>query len=250
MPAQLRPDGRHDMKRFLRLLTTLIASLALALTGLTVMSAPAQAAADCSFPPCGRVVNNTDWNVQISWYVDSDKAWHYEWLAPGQARGGYWNDGIDVDRFNVHPGCVAEGTFGGGVQWFWPSGQDKLSSDKTVELRSIRCGDGYVYAWENAWNDNSEGGRWCRWFNGDNNWQDDCGNFRNIASSVQNNSSAGNNVRFYIHPSNTGAYACLGRGDAWRDLSKGIVFSFSPGLDGYWASANNNIASHRWVTNC
>jgi hypothetical protein len=236
------------MKRYLRLLISVIAALALTLTGLTVMSAPAQALPDCTVPPCGRVINNTRYVITISWYIDNE-GWHYEDLAPGKARGGWTYDGIDVDRFYVPYGCVGSGNIGG-YQWYWPSGHDKLTSSMTVDLRSLSCGDGYVYAWEDAWNDNSWGGSWCRWFNGDNNWQDDCGNFRNRASSVQNNTSANNNLRFYIHPSNTGAYACLGAGDAWRDLSQGIVFSFSPGLDGYWASANNNIASHRWVTYC
>jgi hypothetical protein len=117
-------------------------------------------------------------------------------------------------------------------------------------LESFDCNDGFVYAWEHAWNDNSQGGRWCRWEYSDATWGDDCGNFRNLASSLQNNSSGGNAINFYFHTEHTGAWACLGRGDVWRDLSLGIHFSWGYDRDGYGRGANDEIASSKWVRYC
>jgi hypothetical protein len=114
---------------------------------------------------------------------------------------------------------------------------------------SIPARDGYLYAWAAAYYQN-----WppthpihCRWFDADNDWADaPCGlNFRNVASSVYNNSAGNRPVNFYFHDTYKGAWACLAAGDYWDNLQN-RTFSWGPGRDGYQKIANDEIASHRW----
>ncbi|AXO38034.1 hypothetical protein ACGFLT_24390 [Micromonospora chalcea] len=119
------------------------------------------------------------------------------------------------------------------------------------------AGSGYLYVSQDAyWS-----GRWCWWYNADTNWDTinvaenaNCDNnnrasMRNLASSAWNDSNSGRPVALYIHPDYTGAYACLGAGDAWDDLT-GAWFTWGSNRDGYMANTNDNIASHRWRTSC
>ncbi|MEU8071175.1 MULTISPECIES: hypothetical protein [unclassified Micromonospora] len=119
------------------------------------------------------------------------------------------------------------------------------------------AGSGYLYVSQDAgW-----AGRWCWWYNADNNWDTintaenaNCDNnnrasMRNLASSAWNDSNSGRPVALYIHPDYTGAYACLGAGDAWDNLT-GVWFTWGSNRDGYMANANDNIASHRWRSSC
>ncbi|MEU4222457.1 hypothetical protein [Actinoplanes sp. NPDC026623] len=103
-------------------------------------------------------------------------------------------------------------------------------------------GDGYFYAWDLAY----AGGASCRWFNSDNNWEDNCGGFRNRASSVQNNSAHGNYANLYVHPNRVGAWACIAPGDYWDNLDN-YYFTWGP-TDGLYQKTNNNIASFKWTT--
>lgn len=103
-------------------------------------------------------------------------------------------------------------------------------------------GDGYFYAWENEY----QNGTRCRWFNSDDNGGDNCGNFRNRASSVLNNSSQGNYANLYYHPGYGGAYACIAPGDYWDNLSN-YYFSWGPN-DGKGLPTNNDIAGFRWTS--
>ncbi|BCJ50346.1 hypothetical protein Asp14428_18210 [Actinoplanes sp. NBRC 14428] len=103
-------------------------------------------------------------------------------------------------------------------------------------------GDGYFYAWDLPY----KSGASCRWFNSDTNWGDNCGNFRNRASSVQNNSSQGNYANLYYHPDGGGAWACIAPGDYWDNLAN-YYFTWGP-ADGKNKSTNNEIAGFRWTT--
>lgn len=107
---------------------------------------------------------------------------------------------------------------------------------------TLAAGDGYFYAWENAY----QGGTRCRWFNSDGNWGDDCGNFRNRASSVWNNSAHGNYANLYFHPNSGGAYACIAPGDYWDNLIN-YYFTWGP-ADGKNKPTNDEIASFAWTT--
>lgn len=114
---------------------------------------------------------------------------------------------------------------------------------------SIPARDGYLYAWAAAYYQNwpPTHPRHCRWFDADPNWADSpCGlNFRNVASSIYNNSSGNRPVNLYFHADYTGAWACLGPGDYWDNLQN-KTFSWGMGRDGYQKIANDEIASHRW----
>ncbi|MBQ1041103.1 MULTISPECIES: hypothetical protein [unclassified Micromonospora] len=126
-----------------------------------------------------------------------------------------------------------------------------------ADTQRAAAGSGYLYVSQDAyWS-----GRWCWWYNADTNWDTinvaenaNCDNnnrasMRNLASSAWNDSNSGRPVALYIHPNYTGAYACLGAGDAWDDLT-GAWFSWGSNRDGYMANTNDNIASHRWRTSC
>ncbi|MFD6611277.1 hypothetical protein ACFWD1_20645 [Micromonospora chalcea] len=126
-----------------------------------------------------------------------------------------------------------------------------------ADTQRAAAGSGYLYVSQDAyWS-----GRWCWWYNADTNWDTinvaenaNCDNnnrasMRNLASSAWNDSNSGRPVALYIHPNYTGAYACLGAGDAWDDLT-GAWFTWGSNRDGYMANTNDNIASHRWRTSC
>ncbi|MBB5113523.1 hypothetical protein AB0K27_32875 [Micromonospora echinospora] len=126
-----------------------------------------------------------------------------------------------------------------------------------ADTQRAAAGSGYLYVSQDAyWS-----GRWCWWYNADTNWDTinvaenaNCDNnnrasMRNLASSAWNDSNSGRPVALYIHTNYTGAYACLGAGDAWDDLT-GAWFTWGSNRDGYMANTNDNIASHRWRTSC
>jgi hypothetical protein len=106
------------------------------------------------------------------------------------------------------------------------------------------AGSGYLYAWSDAY----YSGALCSFFNSDSNWQDNCGNFRNRASSLWNDTAHGNSVNLYYHPNYSGAWACLHAGEAWDDLSNGGHFNWGPGRDGYGEPANDEFASSKWIS--
>ncbi|WP_239372623.1 peptidase inhibitor family I36 protein [Frankia sp. Cj5] len=235
------------MKRTRKLFATFITALLLAGLGVVFTSSPALANG-CTIPPCGEVINHSGQTIQIRWYVDG-QGWHQESLANGEACGGYYHDGADVDQFYVPLGCVGKVSVNdNGVNYF-PGNWDKLGDFQTVTVNGFSCGDGYVYAWNNIWNDDNYATAVCRWYNDDSTWGDDCGNFRNRAGAVQNNSAHGNSINFYFHTNYTGAWGCLGAGSVWRDLRYNY-FSWGPGLDGYGKALRNEIASSKWVHSC
>ncbi|MEV4314944.1 hypothetical protein [Actinocrispum sp. NPDC049592] len=174
-------------------------------------------------------------------------------LNPGGIKGGFAHDRIDVDQVFVPLGCVATVTIteltGVKHSIYWPGNWDKLGSDQTVEVTGFSCHDGYVYAWDNIWNDDNYANFSCRWLDDDYNWGDNCGNFRNRASAVQNNSAHNNSINLYFHPNLTSAWACPGPGSVWRDLRYNY-FNHGSGRDGYTWAMNDEIASSKWVSSC
>ena len=72
---------------------------------------------------------------------------------------------------------------------------------------------------------------------------------RNLASSAWNDSNGGRPVALYIHPDYTGAYACLGAGEVWDNLTQ-HTFNWGSTRGGYGETTNDNIASHRWRSSC
>jgi hypothetical protein len=135
------------------------------------------------------------------------------------------------------------------------------SAQAAAPQSSIQKGalrSGLLYAWQ----DPGLNGRTCWWFNASTNWDNIAGDydlnacsdgsrasFRNQASSVWNDGNSGRPVNLYYHTGYTGAWMCLGVGDSFDDLSQ-QWFSWGSGRDGYHASGDNNIASHRWVSSC
>ncbi len=103
--------------------------------------------------------------------------------------------------------------------------------------------DGYVYAWTEPYR---RGGQ-CRWVGNAETW----GGCSNNVGSVENRGFSGtyDDVRFYWGAFYSGAWACLGRGDMWLDLSIKRE-RFDNGTSGLGQPLYNNIASHRWVTRC
>jgi hypothetical protein len=230
-----------------RVLATLVATLSL--IGLNLVAIPAVAhASACNLPPCGSVYNRSGQSIQIRYKNSDTGPWIQETLPNGQIRGGWTYDQVDVDQVYVPLGCIGNVNVNGASR-YWPANWDKLGSDQTVTVNSFSCGDGYVYAWDNIWNDDNYATISCRWYNDDPNWQNDCGNFRSYAGAIQNNSAHGNSVNLYFHPDYTGAWACLGSGSVWRDLRYNY-FSWGAGLDGYGQALNNEVASSKWVRSC
>jgi hypothetical protein len=110
---------------------------------------------------------------------------------------------------------------------------------------AAQAADGNVYAYEHA----NFGGARCAWSGNSSDWSS-CG-MRNRASSLRNNGYPGGNddVNFYWGTGHTGAWDCLGVGDAWSNLAN-QRFIYRPGLPGYGESTNDNISSHKWVSYC
>ncbi|MEU6223512.1 hypothetical protein [Streptomyces sp. NPDC047042] len=93
------------------------------------------------------------------------------------------------------------------------------------------------------------GGRECKWEGNSDNW----GLCRNLTSDIWNNGYEGGNdaVDLYTAPGGGGAHACISQGDRWRDTTTNRYhFTYGEGLEGFGASVNNNISSHRWVNYC
>ena len=239
------------MRRFRRVMGSVLGALALAATGVVAAPAqPAQADATCLPEACGKVVNESGVTLKIR-YDDSNGTWHEVDLPSGRAWGGW--PIADVDQVVIPDGCVADTwvdyTLGADYQIYLPSGRDKLSGWDTYTVNGLSCGDGYVYAWDSRWDADNQSRTYCRWFYADVNWGDNCGGYRNRASSFQNNSSSGNSVNFYFNPSYLGSWACLGPGDRWTD-ARYNYFSWGPGLPGYTLSINNEVASSKFVRGC
>jgi hypothetical protein len=88
-----------------------------------VSSAGAALGSGCRVPPCGDVYNNKPWTIKLSDLSGGDDYcdaynWHggddspapnmahrpckQNWISPGQHKGGWGNDYIDVDGFCFH----------------------------------------------------------------------------------------------------------------------------------------------------
>src|ERR1044072_4197634 len=61
----------------------------------------------CTTPPCGALSNRTGHFVRVKWTDDDGATWQYSSVAPGTTKGGWFNDGIDVDFWQVKSGCRA-----------------------------------------------------------------------------------------------------------------------------------------------
>jgi hypothetical protein len=103
--------------------------------------------------------------------------------------------------------------------------------------------DGYLYAWTEPYR---RGGQ-CRWLGNAESW----GGCANNVGSVENRGYAAilDDVNLYWGAYYSGAWACLGRGDMWLDLSIKRE-RFDHGTWGNGQPLYNNIASHRWVGHC
>ncbi|WP_051385565.1 hypothetical protein [Actinokineospora inagensis] len=234
-----------------RLLTFL--SAALMLTGMTFALTPTTAQADdCHLVViCGSVKNETGTPLRARYKNNNSDPWTTLALNPGQTLGGCSGlDCLDIDQVEIPAGCVARVSVGGNERYF-PMGWDRFSSGAYIRVLELKCRDGRVYAWADIWNDENNGGLSCSWPEDDYNWGDDCGNFRNRASAVQNNGSTkyNNSINLYYHTNATGAWACLGPASVWRDL-RWNYFSWGAGQDGYNQSMNDEIAGSKWVRTC
>lgn len=116
----------------------------------------------CSLPPCGRVINGSPYRLKwadlgggcdfcqvYNWHSgDGGETWDsvrrpcsQDWVKKGEAKGGYWDDGIDVDGFCYHDR---------GYKIQWDDGRHldipagvwtKIGSDQTALCKDIN-GDG------------------------------------------------------------------------------------------------------------
>jgi hypothetical protein len=105
--------------------------------------------------------------------------------------------------------------------------------------------DGYVRAWTATY----RGGTLCKWSGNASSW----GTCANHVGSVEDDGyvSTYDDVNFYYEPSYAGAWACIGVGSNWMDLSAGQqTFSHGKTLDGYGQNPYNNIASSAWASSC
>jgi opacity protein-like surface antigen len=131
----------------------------------------------------------------------------------------------------------------------------QASEPAPVKPRSVTAAaaDGKLHAWEHQY----RGGKTCSWSGSNRNWDypgNGCPAMRNIATSVENRGYdiAYGDVNLYWGIDQGGAYACLGNGDAWMDLSLGIE-RFDHGLpwwSGMGESLHDNISSHQWTDSC
>jgi hypothetical protein len=114
--------------------------LALAAAGLTIISGVSPAAASgCSVPPCGALTNHTKSRIGVKWTDNDGKTWKYAVVAPNTTKGGYWNDGIDVDFWYIPAGCTDKGGIGG-TSYTWKGEKwAKISSTQTVVIKSRSC---------------------------------------------------------------------------------------------------------------
>lgn len=127
--------------------------------------------------------------------------------------------------------------------------------------------DGYVYAYANPNKNHNHKGASCRWSGKDPDWasknatgpgaREDCSTMGNNATSLYNRGypSGNDRVNFYFDPNYGGAWACLGPGDSWGDLSLHIeTFNrHGPTLAtqrGHGRPLDNDIRSHKWVSYC
>ncbi|MGW0337916.1 hypothetical protein ACWD0J_40075 [Streptomyces sp. NPDC003011] len=131
----------------------------------------------------------------------------------------------------------------------------QASEPTPAESRTVSAAaaDGKLHAWMDPY----RGGGHCAWSGANRNWDypgSGCPAMRNLASSVENRGYAGgyDDVNLYYGEDQSAAYACLGNGDMWLDLSLGReVFSHGwSWWDGYGESVDNNIASHNWTDSC
>ncbi|WP_055526495.1 peptidase inhibitor family I36 protein [Streptomyces graminilatus] len=113
---------------------------------------------------------------------------------------------------------------------------------KTARLASA---DGFLHVFTQP----NGRGHECKWEGNSNNW----GSCRNLTSDIWNNGYFGGNdaVDLYTAPNAGGAHACISQGDRWSDTTTNQYhFTYGAGLEGFGASVNNNISSHRWVDYC
>ena len=135
--------------------STMQLTVPLLLSGVYTMSVMGSG---CTLPPCGRVNNGSPYRLKwadfgggcdfcqvYNWHGSDDsekknsvrRPCTQDWVNPGQDKGGYWNDGIDVDGFCFHDR---------GYKIVWEDGlhQDipagvwtKIGSGQTASCRSI-----------------------------------------------------------------------------------------------------------------
>ncbi len=107
----------------------------------TVITTPADASG-CRVPPCGALTNHSNTSIRVKW-TDNDKDWKYAYVAPGNTKGGWWNDGLDIDYFYIPSKCSATGGIGG-TSKTWYSGWNKISSADTVVINAVNCNLGGI----------------------------------------------------------------------------------------------------------
>jgi hypothetical protein len=135
------------MTRRLMLVLCMLPLIAVALSGhasaAPTVSDPVTIQSGCTFPPCGEIYNDDNMAYQISRQDCDGCGWIYSWIYPGQHKGGYWNDGIDWDRFAVPAYCSVSYTVNG--SWYgWGNNTSSplwlsFSSNQTVRLKSHNC---------------------------------------------------------------------------------------------------------------
>ena len=148
---------------------------------------------------------------------------------------------------------LAAGLLAAGLLVYGPAAANAAPAmPSTTSVRPAAAGaalaaaaDGYFYAWTETYR---RGGR-CRWAGNAETW----GGCTNNVGSVENRGFAAtlDDVNLYWGAYYSGAYACLGRGDMWLDLSiKREKFDHGVGLRGIGQALYNNVASSRWTAHC
>jgi hypothetical protein len=125
-----------------------------------------------------------------------------------------------------------------------PAAADAAADTQSTSTHAaLSVADGYLYAWTEPYR---RGGQ-CRWLGNAETW----GGCANNVGSVENRGYAAvlDDVNLYWGAFYAGAWACLGRGDMWLDLSIKREH-FNHGTWGNGQPLYNNIASHRWVGHC
>lgn len=90
----------------------------------------------CSIPPCGAITNETSTWIDIKWTDNDGATWSYASVGPGETRGGYFNDGTDVDFWELKNNCTAYTSIHATVS---DPGWYKIKSSQTEHIYEYSC---------------------------------------------------------------------------------------------------------------
>jgi len=111
---------------------------ALIVPGVTVAGVGTASATGCTVPPCGAITNKTNERIGVKW-ADDDVHWQYGIVEPHTTKGGWGNDGLDIDFWYIPPDCTDSGGIGGDNQTWNGEQWAKIESYQTVVIDSRTC---------------------------------------------------------------------------------------------------------------